>query len=98
LPLPPAPLRVILRNLVSNAVAAGAAHVHVTATHSPSGLRLHVDDDGVGLAAIDGYASGSGLGLSLCRRIASRFGGVLELSARPCGGAHATLELAEVSQ
>jgi signal transduction histidine kinase len=98
LPLPPAPLRVILRNLVSNAVAAGAAHVHVTATHSPSGLRLHVDDDGVGLAEVDGYASGSGLGLSLCRRIASRFGGVLELSARPCGGAHVTLELAEVSQ
>jgi len=98
LPLPPAPLRIILRNLLANAVAAGAVHIHVTATHSPSGTRLHVDDDGVGLAAVDSYAAGSGIGLSLSRRIASRFGGVLELSARPCGGTRATLELTEATQ
>ena len=96
LPLPTAPLRVILRNLLSNAVAAGAVHVHVTAGRSPSGTRLDVDDDGVGLAAVESYASGSGIGLSLSRRIVSRFGGVLELSARPCGGTRATLELAPV--
>jgi signal transduction histidine kinase len=34
LPLPPEPLRVILRNLLSNAVAAGARQVHVTADRS----------------------------------------------------------------
>jgi signal transduction histidine kinase len=98
LPLPPAPLRIILRNLLSNAVAAGAAHVHVTATRSPSGTRLDVDDDGVGLEAADGYAAGSGIGLSLSRRIAARFGGVLELSARPCGGTRATLDLTEATR
>src|SRR5262249_15714231 len=98
LPLPPGPLRVILRNLLSNAVAAGAVHVHVTALRSSSSWRLDVDDDGVGLAAVDSYAAGSGIGLSLSRRIASRFGGVLELSARPCGGTRATLELTEVTQ
>jgi signal transduction histidine kinase len=93
LPLPPEPLRVILRNLLSNAVAAGATHVHVTADRSS---RLHVDDDGVGLARADRYAAGSGLGLSLCRRIAARFGGVIELTPGVDGGTRATLEFAEV--
>ena len=91
LPLPPGPLRVILRNLLSNAVAAGAHHVHVAAARS----RLLVDDDGVGLAETDCYAAGSGLGLSLCRRIAERFGGALDLAPAPCGGTRATLEFAE---
>jgi len=96
LPLPPGPLRVILRNLLSNAVAAGARHIHVAASRTPRSWRLLVDDDGVGLAAADRYAGGSGLGLSLCRRIAARFGGVLELTARPSGGTRATLEFEEV--
>jgi signal transduction histidine kinase len=96
LPLPPGPLRVILRNLLSNAAAAGAGHVHVSAGRSARSWRLVVDDDGVGLAAAPHYAAGSGLGLSLCRRIAARFGGVLELAPRPSGGTRATLELAEV--
>ena len=56
-----------------------------------------VDDDGFGLADVDSYTAGSGLGLSLCRRIAARFGGVLELAARPSGGTRATLEFAEVA-
>jgi signal transduction histidine kinase len=94
-PLPPGPLRVILRNLLSNAVSAGARHIHVTALSSPRSWRLLVDDDGVGLADVDRYASGSGLGLSLSRRIAARFGAVLELTPRPVGGTRATLEFAE---
>jgi signal transduction histidine kinase len=97
LPLPSAPLRVILRNLLGNAVAAGARSVHVAATPSPGSWRLVVDDDGVGLGDADRYASGSGLGLSLSRRIAARFGGVLDLAPRPSGGTRATLELAEVT-
>ena len=94
LPLPPESLRVILRNLLSNAVAAGAQHVHVTAARSPRSWRLLVDDDGVGVGDVDGYAEGSGLGLSLSRRIAGRFGGVLGLAPRPSGGTRATLEFA----
>jgi signal transduction histidine kinase len=98
MPLPPGPLRVILRNLLSNAVAAGARHVHVAAMRSLGSCRLLVYDDGVGLEETDRYAVGSGLGLSLCRRIAARFGGVLELDAGPCGGTRATLEFTEVAR
>jgi signal transduction histidine kinase len=94
LPLPADALRVILRNLLSNAVAAGGQHVHVTADRSSGSYRLLVDDDGAGLVDVDRYASGNGLGLSLCRRIASRFGGRLQLEAHPSGGARATLEFA----
>jgi signal transduction histidine kinase len=95
LPLPPAALRVILRNLLSNAVAAGAGHAEVTTVRSSFSWCLLVDDDGVGLAAVDRYNAGSGLGLSLCRRIAARFGGALELAARPSGGTRATLTFTE---
>jgi signal transduction histidine kinase len=96
LPLPPGPLRVILRNLLSNAAAAGARNLHVTTKRSPGSWQLHVDDDGIGLGHPDRYTGGSGLGLSLCRRIAARFGGALELTPRALGGTRATLELPEV--
>jgi len=91
------PLRVILRNLLSNALAAGARHVHVATVRSLHSWRVLLDDDGIGLE-IDGYASGSGLGLALSRRIADRFDGTLELAPRPSGGTRATLELAEAAR
>jgi len=87
-PLPAAALRLVLRNLVANAVAAGARHITVSFTSSPISAALFVDDDGVGLgdAGAAGYAVGSRLGLGLCRRLAGRFGLSLELAPRmPCG-------------
>jgi signal transduction histidine kinase len=96
-PLPPGPLRVLLRNLLSNAVSAGAHHVHVAAVRSSRSWRLSVDDDGVGLAEVDRYAAGSGLGLSLSRRIVGRFGGSLELAPGPSGGTSAILEFSEAA-
>jgi signal transduction histidine kinase len=98
LPLPPAPLRVILRNLLANAVAAGAAHVCVRTVQAPGSWRLLVDDDGVGLDAAGGYASGSGVGLRLIKRMAARFGGSIELAPGPSGGTCATLRLCEVEK
>jgi signal transduction histidine kinase len=91
LPLPPEPLRVILRNLLANAVAAGAHSIRVTTEASAGSCRLHVDDDGAGLG--ESYAAGSGLGLGLCRRIAGRLGGAIELAPRAAGGTRATLVL-----
>ena len=98
LPLPPGPLRLILRNLLSNAVAAGAHRVRITTDRGSSSLRLLVDDDGAGLVDSGRYATGSGLGFSLCSRLASRFGGRLRLTSHPSGGARATLEFAEAGR
>jgi signal transduction histidine kinase len=93
-PVPPAPLFVILRNLLSNAAAAGARNVHVSTDRSLRRARLLVEDDGAGLDAGEAYAAGSGVGLALCRQIALRSGGVLELSARASSGSQATLTFA----
>jgi signal transduction histidine kinase len=90
-PVPPGPLFVILRNLVSNAASAGATSVHVRSERSLRCSRLLVEDDGAGLGARDRYATGSRLGLPLCRQIAARSCGVLELSARVPNGSRATL-------
>jgi signal transduction histidine kinase len=90
-PLPATALRILLRNLLANAVAAGARHIHVGAVASPGSWRLTVDDDGVGVAEAEGYVEGSRLGLSLCRRLAGRFGGTLELAPRAVGGTRASV-------
>jgi signal transduction histidine kinase len=90
-PLPPMALRVLLRNLVANAVAAGARHIHVGAVASAASCRLTVDDDGVGVAQVGGYVGGSRLGLSLCRRLVGRFGGTLELAPGAGGGTRASV-------
>jgi signal transduction histidine kinase len=94
LPVPGPPLRIILRNLVSNALAARARHVHVTTQGAPGWFHIVVDDDGVGLGS-DDYGSGNGLGLALSRRVASRFGGALDLSSLPSGGTRAVLTIPE---
>jgi signal transduction histidine kinase len=93
LPLPPAVLQLLLRNLLSNAVAAGAGSVRVSADHCSDTWLLAVEDDGMGLNADARYRAGSGLGLRLCRRIASRYGGSLVLAPSPTGGTQARLEL-----
>ena len=94
-PLPAESLRIILRNLLANAAAAGARHVQVSSFRSQATYRVDVEDDGVGLTGIGSYSSGSGIGLGLCRRIAARFGGTLELSPRPFEGTRASLVFAE---
>jgi signal transduction histidine kinase len=93
-PLPPDALRLVLRNLLANAVAAGAERIHVSAVAREDRRVVVVDDDGVGLAATQDYATGSQLGLALCRRLVARFGGVLELKPRATGGTRALLVLA----
>jgi signal transduction histidine kinase len=90
-PMPSAALRVVLRNLIANAAAAGASQIRVSALASVARWTLVVDDDGGGMEAADRYAAGSGLGLALCRRLVARYGGSLELKSRAAGGTRATL-------
>ena len=93
-PLPPASLSVILRNLLANAAAAKARRVDVFTGRRCGRWWLVVDDDGVGLAAPDHkYDHGSGIGLELCRRIAERHRGRLELLPRRAGGTRAILTM-----
>jgi signal transduction histidine kinase len=87
-------LSVILRNLLANAAAAKAGRVDVFTARRRGQWCLVVDDDGIGLGGDDhGYDHGSGIGLELCRRIALRNGGRLDLVNRPAGGTRAILTL-----
>jgi len=89
-PLPRPALRLVLRNLLANAVAAGASTIHVSTLAGRARDVLVVDDDGVGLES-DGYATGERLGLALCRRLVARSGGVIELKPRSPGGTRAVI-------
>ena len=91
-PLPAAVLRIVLRNLLANAAAAGARRIRVWAPCSAPIWMLAVDDDGVG-AGSRTYVDGSGIGLALCKRLVERLGGKLELRPRPNGGTIALVSL-----
>jgi signal transduction histidine kinase len=90
-PIPPDALRLVLRNLLANAIAAGAERIHVSALARGDQRILVVVDDGVGLASANGYATGAQLGLRLCRRLVERCGGALELRPRAIRGTRAVI-------
>jgi signal transduction histidine kinase len=90
-PIPPDALRLVLRNLLANSVAAGAKQIHVSALGRGDQRMLVVDDDGIGLASADRYASGAQLGLRLCRRLVERCGCTLELRPRAVRGTRALI-------
>lgn len=93
-PVPPEALRLVLRNLLANAVAAGAEQIHVSALARGDQRILVIDDDGVGLESADGYATGAQLGLRMCRRLVERCGGMLELRPRAVRGTRAVIAVA----
>ena len=90
-PIPPDALRLVLRNLLANAIAAGAERIHVSSLARGDQRILVVDDDGVGLDSTAGYATGAQLGLRLCRRLVERCGFVLELRPRAVRGTRAVI-------
>jgi signal transduction histidine kinase len=90
-PIPPEALRLVLRNLLANAVAAGAQQIHVSALARGDQRILVIDDDGVGVDSASGYATGAQLGLRMCRRLVERCGGILELRPRAVRGTRAVI-------
>jgi signal transduction histidine kinase len=90
-PLPSDALRVALRNLFANAIAAGATSIHVATHVGEYSQTLVVDDDGCGPKSSASYTAGAGLGLWLCRRLLGRFDASLELTSGPMGGARALI-------
>jgi signal transduction histidine kinase len=90
-PIPQEALRLILRNLLANSVAAGAKQIHVSALARGARRILVIDDDGVGLGSPETYATGAQLGLRLCRRLVERLGGALELRPRAVQGTRAMI-------
>ncbi|WP_231638139.1 ATP-binding protein [Piscinibacter sakaiensis] len=100
-----AALRLLLRNLVDNALRHGApgGHVEVRVEADPAGgARLVVDDDGPGLPPAERtrvfdrfyrpagtQAEGSGLGLAIVRGIAERHRARVVLDTAPRGGLRA---------
>jgi signal transduction histidine kinase len=84
-PLPQGLLETVLRNLLANALEAGAARVEISARADGT---ICVSDDGTGVpaekatrifAVYSGKFGGSGLGLTLCAEILRRRGGEIWL-------------------
>jgi signal transduction histidine kinase len=102
-------IRRILENLVGNAVdsVAGRSGAAVTVSTAPAGvpgrLRITVADTGVGMTKSeldrvfnDFYTTkpgGSGLGLSIVRRLILDLNGTLRVETEPGGGTRVMVEL-----
>ena len=93
-------LRLLVDNLLENAVRHGGRNVRVTVAGDDGGLRFTVDDDGPGVRAEErqriferftrgagSSAPGSGLGLALVRQQAVLHRGSVEVGDSPMGGA-----------
>jgi len=93
----------VLINLLKNAAESGSAHEDITVSvrEERVGFEIEVADRGSGLsestlrdALLPFYstkATGTGLGLTLCREIIEAHGGRLSIANRPGGGALVTV-------
>jgi len=103
----PALLEQVLENLIQNAsqAAPDGARVHIQATDAGSTVRVVVRDFGPGIPEANlqrvfepfftTRARGSGLGLSICRRILEAHGGAIEIRNCNDAGVEVTLYLAK---
>ena len=93
-------LRQVLMNLAKNAAEAEARKIIVTPSDSSSAnqLKLYIGNDGLLIPAENRQSlfvpffttkrNGSGIGLSLSRRMMIQQGGMLELAEKPLSGCH----------
>lgn len=104
-------LRIVLKNLATNSLTFARRGVppvvRVAVEQSADFHRIHVTDNGIGIAADQQHDvfdmfkrlhtrkrhDGSGLGLSICRRIALLHGGNMTVQSKPDEGSCFTLHL-----
>jgi signal transduction histidine kinase len=102
----PLALRRIVENLVRNAVESldgGRGEVRLSTEGGPNNVRIRVADSGRGMTreeldrAFEPFyttkPAGSGLGLSIVRRLVADLGGTLRVSSQPGRGTEAIVEL-----
>lgn len=98
-------LKEVLINVIENARAADAEHVTIRVRSLPAGgVRLEIVDDGRGVPPehlsrvfepqFSTTTSGSGLGLTICRRLVESWGGSIALESAPDRGTTVTIALA----
>jgi two-component system sensor histidine kinase RstB len=96
-----------LRNLLRNAFKYAGKEIQVSAELDGETIRIHVDDDGIGIPdaerehifsaftrldrSRDRATGGYGLGLAIARRVLELHGGTATADAAPLGGARFTL-------
>lgn len=103
-------LAVALRNLVDNAIAHGRPHgeVGVSVTRQDNKIEVAVEDDGHGIPETQALragerflrgegSSGSGLGLSIVKAIATLHGGDVAIERSARGGARIVLHLPAIT-
>lgn len=101
-------LRQILMNLTKNAIEAEATRIMIetTNTHHPSPITLLIGNDGTPIPAENRQSlfvpffttkrTGSGIGLSLSRRMMIQQGGMLDLAEKNLPGCHVTFVLSSI--
>src|ERR1051326_1982370 len=98
-------LEEMLGNILDNAYKWARSAVRVSATDTPDGIAIVVDDDGPGIAVamrdrvlqrgvrVDETESGSGLGLAIVSDLVDLYSGSLALETAPSGGLRVQLVL-----
>ena len=105
----------VLQNLIANAIKfgpPGRTEIHVSAHAEPGGWCFRVADNGAGIAPADherifklferldgDAATGSGVGLALCKRAVEKHGGRIWVESTPGSGStfHFTIPRGEAS-
>jgi signal transduction histidine kinase len=96
-------LRDVLLNLFENARLARARHVTVALSRAERSARIHIRDDGSGIARdalprvfephFSTRTTGSGLGLAISRRLIESWGGTIDLESEEGKGARISITL-----
>ena len=89
----------VFQNIFKNALESGAHQVSVVFASGASGIEVVISDNGPGMDAesirralqggFTSKASGTGLGLGICRHLVSAHGGTFDLKSEPGKGASA---------